>query len=507
MLCIENAIDQRIGEFILAARNVPDIDALEIAQQLQRSAVQRLKRRVLHAVFPEQLFDHQLGIEPYRQLSHTEAHRGLEPGEEPVPLGNIVGCVAEIAKRLLDHDTAIVEKHRRTGSGAGVTASASIGKKGDVTGNLSVHSASISRIVTDFRLEFQEHAPVRSKSADIMGGRTLDRTLLLHVGTHKTGTTALQEMLIHNRDGFAANGIAIPETGRVYHTPEIYSPGHHGLAWDIGSANPAGLVANLIDELHAGDARTAVISSEEFHPLHHRSEAFPALRAALEEAGFRTIVVLYLRAQARYAESLFQQHLRDHRNPSFAEHIAEILDRGRMAIKDLHFEFFYSTLLDSLACSFGPENIVVRPYLPDRGPDHIHHDFLRIIAAVHGPFSFPLTAAIANERFTLRALLQALYRNLHDGSFLADEQLETFVCTLQPQFAPHLLDHRFLLLSYAESVQFLQRFAADNSLVQARAGARIPFQSLADIPPAEHSIWLESSMHRRLFQRLREAWS
>ena len=507
MLRIENAIDERIGEFILSARNVPDIDAFEIAQQLQRSAVQRLKRRVLHAVFPEQLFDHEFGIEPHRQLSHPKAHRGFEPGEETVPLGNVVGCMSEIARRLLDHRTAIVDEHRCTGRGAGVTASASIGEEGNVTGSPSVHNASISRIVMDFRLECQEHTPVRSKSTGIMGGRTLDRTLLLHVGTHKTGTTALQEMLIHNRDGFAAHGITIPETGRVYHTPEIYSPGHHGIAWDIASANPAGLLAQLIDELHAGGARTAIISSEEFHPLHHRSEAFPALRAALESAGFRTIVVLYLRAQARYAESLFQQHLRDRRNPSFAEHIAELLDRGRMEIEDLRFEFFYSTLLDSLARSFGPENIVVRPYLPDRGPEYIHQDFLRIIAAVHGPFSFPLAAAIANERFTLRALLQALYRNLHDGAFLADEQLDTFVRTLQPQFDPQLLDHRFLLLSYAESVRFLQRFAADNSLVQARAGARIPFQSLADIPPAEHSIWLESSMQRRLFQQLREAWS
>ncbi len=503
---IENAVDERIGEFILSARNVADIDAFEIAQQLQRSAVQRLKRRVLHAVLPEQLFDHEFGIEPHRQLSHPKAHRGLEPGEETVPLGNVVGCMPEIAKRLLDHRTAIVDQHRRTGRGAGVTASASIGKEGNVTGSPSVHSASISRIVTDFRLEFEEHAPVRSKSSGIMGGRTLDRTLLLHVGTHKTGTTALQAMLVLNRDALAAQGIAIPDTGRVRQSPDYETPGHHALAWELAASPPYPMLARAVGELQSLSARTAVISSEEFSPIHHHHEALSALRSAFAEAGYRTVVLLYLRPQARYAESIFQQHVRDHRYLSFATLLEEILDRGCSERGELRFEFLYSRMLDSLTAAFGGENIVVRPYLPDRGPEHLHRDFLRVVGMLHGSLSMDFTMTIANERFTLRELLQALHRTLRNDEEIDAEKLAAFAYEREPQFDERLLDHRFLLLQYDEAAAFLSRFASDNALVAARSGAHIPFRTTNDLPPPEHPIWSEAEVHRRIFEAAADAW-
>ena len=339
-----------------------------------------------------------------------------------------------------------------------------------------------------------------------MDGNRERKTLVLHIGTHKTGTKALQAMLILNQQVLARQGIIVPNTGRFHESEDYDTPGHHALAWELAKPQPQQLLARTIDELVTASARTAVISSEEFHPLHHHVEMMSSLREAFAEAGYRTVVVIYLRAQARYAESIFQQHVRDGRNPSFANFIGEILAHGRMEVDNARFEFEYSHLLEALSISFGAENIVVRPYLPDRGPEHLHQDFLRVVGMLHGSLAMDFKMTIANESFTLKKLLQALHRNLRDETSIDDDELLAFARAAQPHLDESVLNHRFLLLQYAEALAFLQRFAPDNAVVVARSGACIPFQSPADLPPPEHPIWAESEIHRALFEGASQAW-
>ena len=57
--------------------------------------------------------------------------------------------------------------------------------------------------------------------------------ILLHIGTHKTGTTSLQAFFFLNRDQLKkSSSILYPETGspRVQHEAKY---GHHLLAWSI----------------------------------------------------------------------------------------------------------------------------------------------------------------------------------------------------------------------------------------------------------------------------------
>ena len=339
-----------------------------------------------------------------------------------------------------------------------------------------------------------------------MEGNNERKTLVLHIGTHKTGTTALQSMLILNQQVLARQGIVVPNTGRFHQTEDYDTPGHHELAWELAGAPPHALVARVIDELEAAGARTAVISSEEFHTIHHRTENLSALRSAFAARGYRTVVVLYLRAQARYAESIFQQNIRDGRDPSFSRFIDEILERGRIDFEGSRLDFEYSRILDALSISFGAENIVVRPYLPDRGPEHIHHDFLRIVGTLHGSLEMEFKMTISNESYSLRTLLQALHRNLNDGASIEDDELLAFGRAIYPQIDDAIFEHRFLLLQYAETLAFLQRFAPDNAVVAGRSGAFIPFQSPGDLPPPEHPIWSESAIHRAIFDRANTAW-
>jgi hypothetical protein len=47
--------------------------------------------------------------------------------------------------------------------------------------------------------------------------------LILHIGTHKTGTTSLQAWLANNREALAANGVSYP------HATVAHGSGHHRL--------------------------------------------------------------------------------------------------------------------------------------------------------------------------------------------------------------------------------------------------------------------------------------
>ncbi|HMN86610.1 MAG TPA: hypothetical protein PKA74_11550, partial [Bauldia sp.] len=59
----------------------------------------------------------------------------------------------------------------------------------------------------------------REDPARAVGGRTL----LIHVGPHKTGTTAIQQSLVENAALLRAAGHSYPEVGFLLF-------GHHGLA-------------------------------------------------------------------------------------------------------------------------------------------------------------------------------------------------------------------------------------------------------------------------------------
>jgi hypothetical protein len=89
--------------------------------------------------------------------------------------------------------------------------------------------------------------------------------IVLHIGTHKAGSTAIQHMLWHNRDRLLKKGFCYPQMidGQ---------PGHHELAWAIrssaGGKTPRqvdrDVLSKLRRQLQRSDCHTAILSSEEF---------------------------------------------------------------------------------------------------------------------------------------------------------------------------------------------------------------------------------------------------
>lgn len=105
-------------------------------------------------------------------------------------------------------------------------------------------------------------------------------TLVLHVGPHKTGTTALQQALAGNAGRLARLGVLYPQAGRL-------GDSHAGLAEACRTGDAAALRA-LAEE--AAGWRAVVLSSENFSMLDGR--ALAALRAVFPRAEVRVAYVL-----------------------------------------------------------------------------------------------------------------------------------------------------------------------------------------------------------------------
>lgn len=144
-----------------------------------------------------------------------------------------------------------------------------------------------------------------------------DKTIYLHVGHYKTGTSAIQAFLSDNAENLARCGYLYPTSGRPRSAPTNHAHLSLSLARDYGFTPPAWYGASLssgevYSQLHTEIANSSlnkiIISSEEFLQLALRNnhlEALSALRAQLR--GYDVNVLLYIREPLSLLKSWYNE--------------------------------------------------------------------------------------------------------------------------------------------------------------------------------------------------------
>ncbi|HTT98940.1 MAG TPA: hypothetical protein VMF58_12885 [Rhizomicrobium sp.] len=165
--------------------------------------------------------------------------------------------------------------------------------------------------------------------------------LVLHIGTHKTGTSALQAFLAANAEALQQHGVRYIEAGR----PKRLA--HHMLAWSIRGRRNTNI--SIWDGVRGEIARTPdtthVLSSEGFW--------FEDPVRVKELLGYDgpVKIVAYLRRQDQFLQSLYKQTVADGRKKDFDTWLADVPHRGD-----------YATVMNAWAVVFGADAIVARPY-------------------------------------------------------------------------------------------------------------------------------------------------
>lgn len=180
-------------------------------------------------------------------------------------------------------------------------------------------------------------------------------TLFVHIGTHKTGTTSIQHFLRTHASSLRECGIFVPTAGTLSRVS-----GHHNIAWQVRN-DPryragAGGIDELIAELQRSQARTAVISSEDFEYLSQYPRELKAFDERLEAAGFATRYLVYFRDGAGYARSLFCELESAKAWADYDAFRRSIRDQGFVRINaDWHYEFRYELFVEKWQAIVGPK--------------------------------------------------------------------------------------------------------------------------------------------------------
>lgn len=177
--------------------------------------------------------------------------------------------------------------------------------------------------------------------------------IVLHIGTHKTATTTIQDTFAHNAVLLAEHGVIYPRLGTA--------TGHHGLVMDWNHALPPvyvlpeGAIGTLrqITETYAGGDHTVFLSSEELSRGQPVSQPdFAAIREAL--TGFdRVEVVCMLREQWQFIQSIYLEVSKSRQPPRPPQIIDTVLLDDM--VEGLWTD--YNLLYDHLLQNFAPDEI------------------------------------------------------------------------------------------------------------------------------------------------------
>jgi hypothetical protein len=239
------------------------------------------------------------------------------------------------------------------------------------------------------------------------------RICFIHVGTHKTGTTYLQDFLQSTADILAGDGLYIPRSGRIGGLS-----GHHNIAWqlnrDVRFESLNGGLAELIEELVSVQAPRVCLSSEDFEFLYKDQSALRYLRSELRRINYTVKIIVFIRPQADYAESMYGELVKHGVNLDFIEFLQRFTSGGEFDCgRGCFLTSDYNLLLDSFSSVFGIENIIVRPYRNSSAPGRILFDFLsQIIPDFHSDSGkYPVPSSRRHVSPSFRESFHAFIRN------------------------------------------------------------------------------------------------
>ena len=309
--------------------------------------------------------------------------------------------------------------------------------------------------------------------------------VILHIGTHKTATTTVQETLAANRGRLARGGIVYPRVGSY--------PGHHVLAthW-VGLPIRTGFMSPLrrwrrIVARYAGTDATVLLSSEEFSRWQPQAVDFAELAEILAPFEER-LVVCSLRNQVGYLQSIFLQISR-----RFPARLDGFLD-GAFRRGDATGVFLdYGALYDHVLRGFPPEEIV----------------FLSYEAAMRGPGS------IVGALLTKAGAPPDLVPSRHDAN-VSPEPLAVWAASQVAAPAPEPLVARAgealrstygavrtSLYTRSEVAQVAAHFAPSNRAFEDRYRAVDPGFALAPLGLADDLVYRED-VGATFWERFRE---
>lgn len=180
--------------------------------------------------------------------------------------------------------------------------------------------------------------------------------LIIHIGSPKTGTTAIQGMLKVNRNALAERGLSYVQAGRT-------NIAHNSMVKPLLKGRAEEIFAGIRAEIEAAPDHTHVLSSEVFF----QPAVATALAKGLSGLPSDIRVVGYVRRPDLYVEAMYKQKVKNGRIAPDPDAFLE----GWMP------HLAYAPVLTAYRNAFGSDAMRVRPFERRHFPDgDVINDFL-----------------------------------------------------------------------------------------------------------------------------------
>ena len=173
----------------------------------------------------------------------------------------------------------------------------------------------------------------------------MHKQLILHIGTYKTGSTSIQKFLEINRDVLLADGIYYPE----FIDSEGYRDLNNGNMWpfQVADDKKEKIAIDSLQKMFLNHD-TILISGEDFWGSGRKERKL----SLLKELNVKIKVIVYLRRQDKYLDSLFNQLVKQ-------DHFYYELGNWKNNYMEwMHAD--YDEELVKIESVIGKENIIVR---------------------------------------------------------------------------------------------------------------------------------------------------
>jgi hypothetical protein len=130
--------------------------------------------------------------------------------------------------------------------------------------------------------------------------------IIFHIGTHKTGTTSIQNYLFDNKLELEMDGVLYPSSGCTN------TKAHHNLVYQsVGSwkyKESFGGWGELKDEILNHGAKKVIISAENFSGYYRKNKILDDIKFLCKELDANPVIIACIRPQVEYIDSIYSQN-------------------------------------------------------------------------------------------------------------------------------------------------------------------------------------------------------
>ena len=324
--------------------------------------------------------------------------------------------------------------------------------------------------------------------------------LIIHIGTHKTGTTSIQRTLFASRARLKERGIHYPDYSSIGHRNHY---AHIGVANALATEHPTitKAMAEHFFKEHSVREETkgvTIISAEPFY-RHFFQESGVPVRSPTPKAywpsRFRFIeylrsltgpaeIAIVFRRQCDFAESMYQEHVK----------VTRYADSFEKFTRDYWYHFVYCEQVEAWQRYFDKVHVIK---LSEIAGGEIARKFLRRLSLKPGHLHETEPANVGADKDTI------IFKRLLNGSNLPREKLDAVMKLLQ-EGEPESADReaRSFFRDAEQRRSFQSRFTEGNARLATLAGAGSgPFFEPLDKDEVE-TVKYGDDIDRSLYQNL-----